>query len=66
MTYNEGITMRIIEVKLKNGKTYDLRVNLRDSSTDGDTNGATDDVVDLLQQLPAELLATPPRAILDR
>jgi hypothetical protein len=55
---------RYIEVRLKDGTVLYLTAQFPSSSVDSDTNGATDRAVDLLKQLPAELLATTPRALL--
>lgn len=54
---------RIIQVKLKNGKTLNFWAQFPDSVLDPETNGAIADAFDLLKQLPAELLAQPPRIL---
>lgn len=58
--------MRIIEVKLKDGRTLYIRAQFPASDLDPDSNGANEAALILLKQLPAELLATPPRFIYDR
>jgi hypothetical protein len=57
---------RYIQVKLKNGKILCFLAQFQDSTLDPETNGAIDDAFDLLKQLPAELLAQPPRVLLDQ
>jgi hypothetical protein len=57
---------RHIEVKLKNGKTLFFRAQYPTTELDSETNGATEEALALLKQLPADLLATPPRALYDR
>lgn len=55
--------MRYIEVQLKDGSILHFRAQYDNTNLDSDTNGATNRALDLLKQLPAELLATEPRAL---